>query len=90
MQSALGIQSKQRRTTRAAALIAVQLNVLYCGCIVVIVMTILSSLSIAALVIGLIKHSECPIQAWIPQWLIIFGSVGLGGRILFITMFSLY
>jgi hypothetical protein len=90
MQSALGIQSKQRRTTRAAVLIAVQLNVLYYGCIVIIVMTILSSISIAALVIGLTKHGECPIQAWIPRWLIIFGGVGLGGCILFITMVSLY
>jgi hypothetical protein len=81
---------RERRTRRAAALIAGQLNVLYYGIIVIIVMTILSSLSIAALVIGLIKQSECPIQAWIPRWLIIFGSVGLAGCITFIIMVNLH
>ncbi|CAF4176496.1 unnamed protein product [Adineta steineri] len=80
------LKSKGRRTTKAAALIATQLNILYHGCIVIIVMSVLSSLSIAALVIGFIKQGECPIQAWIPRWLIIFGSVGLGWCALFILM----
>ncbi|CAF0940254.1 unnamed protein product [Adineta steineri] len=84
------LKSKGRRTTKAAALIATQLNILYHGCIVIIVMSVLSSLSIAALVIGFIKQGECPIQAWIPRWLIIFGSVGLGWCALFILMGSVW
>ncbi|CAF0924412.1 unnamed protein product [Adineta ricciae] len=77
---------KERRTTKAAALIARELNTLYDGIIVIIVMVVLSSLSIAALMIGLLKRNECPIQPWVPRWLIIFGSVGLGGCTLFIIM----
>ncbi|CAF1077632.1 unnamed protein product [Adineta ricciae] len=81
---------KERRTTKAAALIARELNTLYDGIIVIIVMVVLSSLSIAALMIGLLKRNECPIQPWVPRWLIIFGSVGLGGCTLFIIMGSVW
>lgn len=72
----------KRRTAKAASLLANQLNVFYYGIIVIIVMIILSSLSVTAVAVGVTKRNECPIQAWIPRWLIIFGSVGLGGCLL--------
>ncbi|CAF1035856.1 unnamed protein product [Adineta ricciae] len=45
---------------------------------VLIMILIATFLPVAALVVGQIYKSDCPIQPWIPQWMTVFGAVGIG------------
>lgn len=44
---------------------------------VLIMILIATFIPIAALVVGQIYKSDCPIQPWIPQWMTVFGAVGI-------------
>ena len=62
----------------AAQKIAQHLDSMYKHVVVVAVFIILMSLPIAVAVVGATRRSECPIKTWIPTWLTVFGSVGIG------------
>ncbi|CAF1016353.1 unnamed protein product [Adineta ricciae] len=52
-----------------------------------IILVVSTFLPIAALIIGQVYKNDCPMQPWIPRWLIIFGAMGLAGfSLIFITM----
>jgi hypothetical protein len=46
---------------------------------IIIVLIVLTFFPIVALIFGQVYKNDCPIQTWIPQWLTIFGAVGLAG-----------
>ncbi|CAF1016318.1 unnamed protein product [Adineta ricciae] len=53
-----------------------------------VVLIISTFLPMAALTIGQIYKSECPIQPWIPRWVTVFGSVGLSAScLMFVILF---
>ncbi|UJR34688.1 hypothetical protein I4U23_027465 [Adineta vaga] len=43
----------------------------------IVVLVLLTFLPIATLTVGKMYQNDCPIQTWIPQWMIVFGAVGL-------------
>ncbi len=45
--------------------------------IIIVVLVSLTFLPIGTLVVGQVHKNNCPIQTWIPEWMTIFGAVGL-------------
>lgn len=60
----------------------------YIPIITTIVGLITLSVSITTLIIGVAGQSECPIQYWIPRWLIGLGTAGLIGAVALIVLVS--
>jgi hypothetical protein len=57
-----------------------------------VVLALLTFLPIATLIFGQIHKNDCPIQTSIPQWMTIFGAVGLGtfGVLIFIVRIEFF
>jgi hypothetical protein len=60
--------------------------------ITTVVLALLTFLPVATLIFGQIHKNDCPIQTWIPQWMTIFGAVGLGtfGVLIFIVRIEFF
>ncbi len=60
--------------------------------ITTVILALLTIFPIATLIFGQIHKNDCPIQPWIPQWMIIFGAVGLAtfGMLLFIVRIEFF
>jgi hypothetical protein len=60
--------------------------------ITTVVLALLTFLPIATLIVGQIHKNDCPIQTWIPQWMTIFGAVGLAtfGVLIFIVTIEFF
>ena len=52
-------------------------NKMYTTIAQIVFALLFSSLSIAALSIGLLRKNDCPLQPKIPLWLIVYGAVGI-------------
>lgn len=53
----------------------------------IIVLILLTVLPVATLIVGHLHKNDCPIQTWIPKWMIGFGAAGLAtfGVVIFIV-----
>lgn len=56
--------------------------------IVAVILSILSALSLTALIIGSVEFNQCPIQPLIPVWLVVGGAVGIAFYIYWMSWVS--
>lgn len=45
---------------------------------ILVILGLFSLLPLAALVLGIMYNTACPVQPWIPRWLLISGATGVG------------